>query len=39
MAKTKLNRYVYDFSADYDAIAVDNILDIHQYLMKNRNKI
>ena len=34
MEKTGLNRYVYDFSLDYDAIAVDNILDIHNYLMK-----
>ena len=25
---TGLNRYVYDFSADHDAIAVDDILDI-----------
>ena len=24
-----LKGYVYDFSADYDAIAVDDILDIH----------
>ena len=24
-----------DISVDYDAIAVDNILDIHKYLMKN----
>ena len=27
--KTGLNGYVYDFSIDYDAIAVDDILDIH----------
>ena len=26
--------YVYNFSADYDSIAVDNIKDIHKYLMK-----
>ena len=26
--------YVYDFSVDYQAIANDKILDIHQYLMK-----
>ena len=32
--KTGLNRYVYDFSVDYDAIAVDDILDIHKYLME-----
>ena len=29
MKKTELNGYVYDFSVDYDAIAVDDILDIH----------
>ena len=34
MKKTGLNGYVYDFSVDYDAIAVDDILDIHTYLMK-----
>ena len=34
MEKTGLNRYVYDFSLEYDAIAVDDILDIHNYLMK-----
>ena len=33
--KTGLNGYVYDFSVDYDAIAVDGILDIHNYLMEN----
>ena len=34
MKKTGLNGYVYDFSVDYDAIAVDDIKDIHKYLMK-----
>ena len=34
MKKTGLNEYVYGFSADYDAIAVDGILNIHKYLMK-----
>ena len=29
-----LNVYVYDFSVDYDAVAVDDILDIHKYLME-----
>ena len=38
MKKTGLNGYVYDFSVDYDAIAVDDILDIHKYLMK-KNEI
>ena len=32
--KTGLNGYVYDFSVDYDVIAVDGILDIHKYLME-----
>ena len=32
--KTGLNRYVYDLSVDYDAIAVADILDIHKQLMK-----
>ena len=36
MKKTGLNGYVYDFSVDYDAIAVDDILDIHKYLMKEK---
>ena len=30
MKKTGFYRYVYDFSADYDAIAVDDILYIHR---------
>ena len=34
-----LNGYVYDFSLDYDAIAVNDILDIHKYLMKKDNVI
>ena len=33
--KTGLNGYIYDFSIDYDAIAVDDILDILKFLMKN----
>ena len=31
MKKTRLNGYVYYFSAEYDAIAVDDLLDIHKY--------
>ena len=38
MKNTGFNGYVYDFSVDYDAIAVD-ILDIHKYLMKKNNMI
>ena len=35
--KTRIHGYVYDFSVDYDAIAVDDILDIHKYLMRKNN--
>ena len=34
MKKTGLSGYVYDFSVDYDDIGVDDILDIHKYLME-----
>ena len=34
MKKTGWKGYVYDFSVDYNAIAVAAILDIHKYLMK-----
>ena len=37
MKKTGFNGYVYDFSVDYDATDVDDILDIHKYLMKKNN--
>ena len=37
MTKTGLNGYVYDFSVDYDTIAVDDILNIYMYLMKKNN--
>ena len=39
MKDTGLNGYVYDFSIDYDAIAVDDILDIYSYLMKKNDKV
>ena len=39
MKKTGLNGYLYDFSVDYDAITVDDILDIHKYLIKRQCKI
>ena len=35
--KTSLCGHVYDFSVDYRAIAVDDILDIHKYLMEKNN--
>ena len=37
MKKTGLSVYVYDFSVDYDAIAVDDILNIHKYLMEKND--
>ena len=37
MKKTGFNGYVYDFSVDYDATDVDDIVDIHNYLMKQNN--
>ena len=39
MKKTGLNGYVYDFSIDYNTITVDDILDIHKYLMEKNNII
>ena len=39
MEKTGIKGYVYDFSVDYDAIAVADILDIHKYLMKNNKMV
>ena len=36
--KTGLNGHVYDFSVDY-AIAVDDILDIHNYFMKKNDTV
>ena len=38
MKKTGLNGYVYNFSVDYDAIAVADILDIYKYLMKKNGR-
>ena len=37
MKKTGFTGYGYGFSVDYDAIAVDGILEIHKYLMKRNN--
>ena len=34
LKKTGFNGYVCGFSVDYDATDVDDILDIHKYLMK-----
>ena len=32
--KTWFNGYVYDFSVHYNATDVDNIVDIHKYLVQ-----
>ena len=37
MKRTKFNGQVYGFSVDYDAIEVDDILDIHNYLIKKND--
>ena len=39
MKKAGFNGYVYDFSVYYDAVAVDDILGVHNYLMKKNNMI
>ena len=37
MKKTGFNGYIYDFSVDYDTTDIDDIKDIHKYLMKKIN--
>ena len=37
MRKSSFSGYVYDFSVGYDAITVDDIKDIHKYLMKTNH--
>ena len=37
MKKTGFTGYVYDFSVDYYPVAVDDIKDVHKYLMKKNN--
>ena len=39
MKKTGFKGYIYDFSTDYNAIVVSDILDIHKYLMKNNGTV
>ena len=39
MKRTGFTGYVYDFSVDYEATDVDDIKDIHKYLMKKNNKV
>ena len=37
MKKTGFTDHVYDFSADYNAVTLDDIKDIHDYLMKKND--
>ena len=37
MKKKGFNGYVYDFSVDYDTADVDDIKDIHKYLVKKND--
>ena len=37
MKKSSFTDYVYDFSVGYHAISVDDIKDIHKYLMKKND--
>ena len=37
MTKTGLSGYVYDFSVNYDVIAIDDTLDIQNYLMRKND--
>ena len=39
MEKMGFNGYVHDFSVDYGATDVDEIKDIHKYLMKKNNMV
>ena len=39
MRKTGFSGYVYDFSVDYDATDVDDIKNIHMYLMKKNGMV
>ena len=39
MKRTGSTGYVYDFSVDYRITSVDDIKDIHKYLLKKNNMI
>ena len=39
MKKPGFNAYVYDFSVDYDTTDVDDVVDIHKYLMKKNDMV
>ena len=37
MKQTRFTGHAYNFSVDYDSTDVDNIKDIHKYLMKKND--
>ena len=37
MKKTGFTGYANDFSVDYDTVAVDDVKNIHKYLMKKKS--
>ena len=39
MKRTEFTGYVYDFSVDYDDIAVDDVKNIRKYLMEKNNTV
>ena len=39
MKKTGFNGHIHNFSVDYNAILVSDILNIHKYLMENNKSI
>ena len=39
MKRTGFNGHVYDFSVDYGVTDVDDLLDIHKYLVKKKKNI
>ena len=39
LRKSSFTGYVYDFIVGYDAIDVDDIKDIHKYLMKKKHSV
>ena len=34
MKKNRINEYAYDLAVDYDIIDINDIVDVHKYLMK-----
>ena len=39
MKKTGFDGYIYDFITDYNAAAISDIQNIHQYLMKKNGVV